>query len=60
MAYLKCFFCTSAQMTAARAAAAGLSPALKVIQAGPRFPTGKEAESPAPMPGQNDGSGGTF
>lgn len=60
MAYVKMYFTTNAQDTAIRAALAGLSPALKGVKVGPTFPVGKEAESPAPMPGQADGSGGTF
>jgi hypothetical protein len=59
MAYLDCKFCTTAQLTAIRASAAGMSPALKVRLIGPVFPVGKEAESPAPMPGQALGDGTT-
>lgn len=60
MAYIKMYFTTNAQDVAIRAAVAGLSPSLKAIKVGPTFPVGKEAESPAPMPGQANGSGGTF
>jgi hypothetical protein len=60
MAYVKLYFTTNAQDVAARAALAALSPPIKAIKVGPTFPPGKEAESPNPMPGQADGSGGTF
>lgn len=60
MAYVKMYFTTNAQDTAIRAALAGLGTPLKGIKVGPTFPVGQEAASPKPMPGQADGSGGTF
>lgn len=59
MAYLDCKFCTAAQLSAVRAAAAGLSPALQVRLIGPVFPVGLESSSPKFMPGQALGDGTT-
>lgn len=59
-AYVKMYFTTNAQDTAIRAALAGLSPALLAIKVGPTFPVGLETSSPKPLPGQANGSGGTF
>lgn len=59
MAYIDLKFGTAQQLSDLRAAAAGLTPPLKVRLIGPVFPAGREAESPGFAPGQSLGDGTT-